>query len=143
MNGDESRTRALDLSEYRKVLEQRCAEVSAQYDKTIVTLSGGALAVSFAFVKDLVPHPVESTLWSLFLSWFSFGASLVCILVAMLASTHATRHAIEQVDSGKIYDAIPGGFRATQTNFLNAAAVATFFGGVIFLGYFAATNFSR
>jgi len=129
------------LPDYRKVLEQRLAEVSAEYGKAVITLSGGALAVSFAFVTDLVPDPIPSTVWRLWLAWLSFGTSLASILLAMLTATFALRHAIKQVDDGTIdSDDVPGRWRSRVTSALNVSAIITFFAGIFFLAYFALTN---
>ncbi|WP_134984071.1 hypothetical protein [Xanthomonas axonopodis] len=57
--------------EYRQwlvVAEQKAQE---DYDKTVLTLSGGALGISFAFVKDIVgQNPIQNSSWLLISTHF-------------------------------------------------------------------------
>jgi len=43
-----------NLQEYRKHLVAAEQQVQADFDKTVLSLSGGALGISFAFVKNPV-----------------------------------------------------------------------------------------
>ena len=42
---------------YRARLARLRTRAFANYDKAVITLSGGALGISFAFVKDAVGRP--------------------------------------------------------------------------------------
>ena len=44
------------LREYRKELIQTVQKLNENYDKLIITLSGGALGLSLAFIKDIVKN---------------------------------------------------------------------------------------
>jgi hypothetical protein len=46
------------------------------YDKAILTLSSGALALSLTFIKDLVPPEIAQLNWILYLAWVLFVISL-------------------------------------------------------------------
>ena len=55
-NGNVVDEQALKLyAEYRGRLEVRLQAAYDQFDKAILTLSGGALALSIGFIKDVVP----------------------------------------------------------------------------------------
>ena len=48
--------------EERRVLVAAQRETAASFDKAILTLASGAFAISFVFVKDIVPKPFPNTL---------------------------------------------------------------------------------
>ena len=128
------------LREYRDLLiavEQKAQE---DYDKTILSLSGGALGVSFAFVKDIVGSQPISQSWTLLASWIAWGTSVACVLGSFYASQRALRRAIKQVDEDKIYNQSPGGFYSSLTASLNALGGILFLVGVVFIVIFVAHN---
>ncbi len=68
-----------------------------QFDKTIIFIASGALGISFAFIKDLVPDlKVALDKDSLTDSWYLFSGvifiSLICHFISMLANTWAIKH---------------------------------------------------
>jgi hypothetical protein len=132
-----------DLSAHRRRLIEADHKASEIYDKTILTLSGGALAVSFAFLKDIVPHPDPSTVWRLAWGWTALVASLVAILLSMLFGRWGLRRQVKQVDMGKIWSEHPGGWASRLTSWLNVIAAAAFVIGVGLLVWFAVANLSR
>ena len=60
----------------------------AEYDKQLLALSGAFLALSLAFIKDVVPLPQAIHLWELYLS---FGMMVACIFL-VLASFQYSIH---------------------------------------------------
>lgn len=128
------------LNEYRKMLESYAFEAANAYDKAIMSLSGGALGVSFAFVKNIVTKPAPDTVIWLWYAWISLGVSLASIIVSMLFSQKAIRTAITQVDDGTIYSVQPGGCSSYFTTFLTWLSGICFVVGVVFLAYFAKIN---
>lgn len=128
------------LDEYRKMLEGYAFQAANAYDKAIMSLSGGALGVSFAFVKNIVTTPAPDTVIWLCYAWISLGISLASIIVSMLFSQKAIRIAIQQVDDGTIYSKKPGGFCSLFTVFLAWFSGICFVAGVALLAYFAKIN---
>ena len=64
-----------------------------QFDKTILALAGGAFAVSFAFLKDIVrPEQVTHKGW-LISAWASWSLALLCTLLSFYFSHLAMRYA--------------------------------------------------
>ena len=49
------------LRTYRDRLEQAYLEQSKAYDKAVMTLSAGTLAISLTFVKDVIDTPRPGT----------------------------------------------------------------------------------
>jgi hypothetical protein len=128
------------ITDYREWLVKTHHQASSDFDKAVMTLSGGALAISIAFVHDVAPQPVQgSTLWLGF-SWAFLVVSLVAILAGLVTTEFALRRAIHQVDAGTIYSEVPGGVFARATFYLNVIAASTFITGVVFLVTFALMN---
>lgn len=92
------RTMDDQTQEYRRHLvlaEQRSVE---QYDKALLSLSAGALDVSFAFLDRVVDS--GPPLWAgvLFAAWLFWALSLAFVLVSFYLSHKALRRAITEVD---------------------------------------------
>ena len=69
-----------------------------QFDKNIVFIASGALAISFAFIKDIIPNLQKAVCKEyLFNAWYIFAsvifASLVGHFISMLANTWAIKNA--------------------------------------------------
>jgi hypothetical protein len=69
-----------DLSEYRKHLQAAEQKSQEDFDKTVLSLSGGALGISFVFLKDVIgPNPIVQPNM-LFAAWVAWGISTFCVL---------------------------------------------------------------
>lgn len=79
-------------------------ESAKSYDQTILTLSGGAVALSITFLEKLVHRP--SVVWLLYVSWLCFGVAMLCTLYSLLASQRATHEEIRKLDQN--YQALVG-----------------------------------
>ena len=135
--------------ERREYLEERRALVQAeqlsagQFDKTIITLSSGALGLSIVFVREIAPSPIPETVTTLWYAWLAFGTSLLLILLSFLLSQQAIRRQREiigqdyrgEVDVEKAVNC-PG----VITNYLNWISMIAFMTGVVLLGKFALNN---
>ena len=131
-----------DLREYRQWLVAAEQKGQADFDKTVLTLSGGALGISFAFVKDIIgPGQITQPL-ILLAAWICWALSCFAVLASFHYSNLAVRRAIEQCDSGKIHCEPPGGYYTKITKFLNASGGVLFFGGVFLMALFVYFNLS-
>lgn len=129
-----------DLSEYRQQLvlvEQKAQE---GYDRTVVALSSGALAISFVFVVRFVAPRTASQPALLFASWVSWAASLVVVLVSHYTSHRALQRAIVQVDQGTVYTKTPGGFADLLTRTCNVLGGILFLVGLVMMLLFVKAN---
>src|SRR5438094_5400289 len=101
-----------DLQRYREQLLALEEKAQAAFDKTVVTLSGGALGISFAFIKDFLgTTAVEAKPW-LIGAWAAWVASLTASLASHYLSTFAIRRATKELDAGKEGDLARGWDRA-------------------------------
>lgn len=129
-----------NLESYRTFLVNAEKKAQEDFDKTILTLSGGALGVSLAFVKDIIgPNPIQIA-WVLLLSWGFWITSLTSILISFYTSQKALRKTVLQIDSNDIYGKVPGGFLSKITSALNLLGMLFFIFGIISIVVFAYKN---
>ena len=130
------------LRTYRDRLEQAYVDQAKAYDKAVMTLSAGTLAISLTFVKDVIDTPRPGTVIFLALAWTALAVSIVAILISMLTSQWALRKTIEQVDRGEKQQlrVQPGGWCSWLTAWLNLGAAVGFVLGVALLAWFAIAN---
>jgi hypothetical protein len=121
----------------------------ADYDKTVITLSGGALGVSFVFLEKFGGQPGNVIgRWWLMWSWFSWTASLCCVLWSFYWSHCAILKSIRDFDDGKMSSLSddertrrrPGGWRGSITERLTVAGGILFVVGVVLIARFAYMN---
>jgi hypothetical protein len=127
-----------DDQEYRRQLLALEEKAQAAFDKTVVTLSGGALGVSFAFVKDFLgTSPVMDRPW-IVAAWITWVASLAASLTSHYLSTFAIRGAIHDFDAGKKPHLARGWDGAVV--FFNGASGLLFLVGAAAIGVFVVNN---
>lgn len=128
------------LDDYRKWLIQAEHKAQDDFDKTVIALSGGALGISFAFVKDIVgPGQIH---YSGFLvgAWIAWALSLLGVLFSFWTSHMALRVSIKQCDDGTIYRDTPGGRYSNWTKSLNLCGAIALCIGVLLMAAFVYTN---
>ncbi len=128
------------LQQYRTWLIAAEQKAQEDYDKTVLSLSGGALGVSFAFVKDVVGAKPLLQLNLLLAAWIAWGLSVTFVLASFHFSQRALRRAITQIDKDDIYRQSPGGVYSEITTGLNAAGGLLFLVGVALIILFASHN---
>ena len=129
-----------DLKQYRNLLIGIHQKSQEDYDKAVLTLSGGALGISFAFVKDILgPQPITYTILLLG-SWSCWGLGVTCALFSFYFSCLSLRKAIKQVDDETIQKQSPGGYYSLLTNILNILGGILFVFGVCFISVFIYLN---
>lgn len=132
-----------DLSEYRQWLVAAEQKGQGDFDKTVLMLSGGALGVSFAFVKDIVGPDAIATPMLLFFAWTSWALSCLAVLASFYVSSLALREAIKQCDDKARRCEPPGGYYTTMTKFLNASGGVLFLCGVALMASFVYYNLTN
>jgi hypothetical protein len=108
------------MLEYRRTLQAAEDASHSEYDKAVIALSGGALGITFAFLKEIVARTGTADLLWLMVAWIMWALSLASILGSFYTAGKANRRAIQQLDANEFPDA-PGGAwdRATRTlNFI-------------------------
>jgi len=117
----------------REHLIEASQKSQEDYDKTLITLSGGALAVTFGFLKDVVGLSAGGSRTTLLIAWACWCASLACTLFSFLMSVGALRLAVTQLDQGQ---PPRGGWRGRFIPWINWIAGLLFIAGVAFVGCF-------
>ncbi len=93
--GEDSQKRALNL--HATHLAQAWTDQQAStdsFDNNLLTFSSGALGLSIAFIKDIVPLEHAEWLKTLYFSWFMFGC---CIIVTVASFQIAARAAMAHI----------------------------------------------
>ena len=138
----------------RNSLIDQAFKTSERYDQWVLTLSGGALAVSLTFLEKIAPHPTPKTLICLGLAWLAFIVSLLSGFYAIYFSRealyrereiwdavydHFTRTATEEKPEGRPYteDSNPASARVTR---LSRTSTASLMIGTLLLCGFALAN---
>lgn len=128
------------LTSYRQHLVLAEQKAQEDYDKAVISLSGGALAVSFAFLEKVVGSGPAKAPELLFSAWVLWAASITCVMISYLLSRQALRKAITQVDIKAIHIRRPGGLMSLATEALNVASGTIFIIGVIVAAIFVLRN---
>jgi hypothetical protein len=119
-------------AEERRRLTNLHEKMTDSFDRAVMTLAGGALAVSITFIHEVAPHPKHTKV--LAWAWIFFGLSLVVILWSFLTSERAIAKMYGQIGQE---DDIP---RGKITGYLNWISAGAFVVGVAFLVLFAWLN---
>jgi hypothetical protein len=113
------------LASYRQALCSAEQTMQSEFDKAVMTLSGGALGISMSFLKDIVgKNPKSFSI--LFSAWSLWGLSITCIFLSFATSSKALRRAIEDTDMRMIYMTLATNRWATATRILNRLGGAGF-----------------
>jgi hypothetical protein len=87
-----------EYSVQRQKLDDASLEAAGRYDKTVLTITTGALALSVTFIDKIAANPQSWTLYILVAGWFLLLASVVFQLHALSASHNAVRRQIVILD---------------------------------------------
>jgi hypothetical protein len=125
---------------YRETLDVTERAAVQAYDKTVLLLSGGALGVSFAFLKDVLgPGPRIDPGW-LVAAWSAWTASLAIVLMSHLTSHLALRAEMRRFDREWKRDWSPKNAADTFTAWFNILSGVFFVVGAVAMIYFVRAN---
>jgi hypothetical protein len=79
----------------KDTLRNDSLQVSDRYDKAILALAGGALALSITFLEKIAPHPAGWTFYVLGTAWLCLIGSLLLEMFALATSQTVTNEQIE------------------------------------------------
>lgn len=156
MNAEQPGGRAgRELSQYEVYLAERlelirgAAAGSHAFDRTLTTLSAGAIAFTLTYAQVWLQRPEASTrIWLLLASWGCFLASLIVILASYLASQKAHERQVEIVEHLFVREDCeqedsPDSQRnpwRTATKALNLTCFGFFIAGVMAFSVFVISN---
>lgn len=129
-----------ELKEYRQFLIDTRIKLNESYDKLIITLSGGALALSITFLKDVVGSKGIDHPQFLLISWALFVCSLSSILCSILFGLSAYKKALKQVDNETILIEKAGGKSSSLSAVMHWLAAICLMFGLVFISLFAYYN---
>lgn len=127
----------LAATEERRRLIESHNEASNSLDRALLSLAGGALGLSIAFVKDFTPDPTH--IWALRASWILLGLSLVTVVLSFIASVEVHKRLIAGLDERRPYEQEPRWVRGGVTC-ANWIAAGLFLAGAGFLIVFTSVN---
>jgi len=122
---------------YRDLLQELSVKSQEQYDKTVITLSTGALGLSFAFIKDVVDIKVASNINFLTGAWICFTLSVLSVLLSFTASKYALDQAIIAEDNNEEIQINRADLITTILNWLSSIF---FIIGLVFIIVFVKLN---
>jgi hypothetical protein len=122
---------------YGDTLLQSMQESQDQYDKSIITLSSGALGLSFAFIDKLVHLDHAQGKWVLLASWIFWAGAISSTLASFYFSQKAMELAYNKWQA-KEYDFKNPSDKLTRS--LNLISGLAFLSGVIELICFVYMN---
>ena len=128
------------LKEYRTELIKTVPKLNENYNKLIVTLSGGALALSIAFLKDILKQEEIRSCLFIILAWLALIVSLASVLGSLLFGIEAHKKAIDQVDKDLIYSNTPGGIFTKITDILHYSGAVFLVIGLVLIAIFVCNN---
>jgi len=131
----------------RKFLVESARQESQLFDKSILSLSGGAFVISLAFIRQIAPLPEPGSLILLRLSWICLVLSIVVTLSSIRISQFACDKQIKILEEyyfteNKSKKRVPTvkNKLAWLTKLMNIISIISFGIGVILLSLFAIKN---
>ena len=116
-------------------------QVAGRFDKSVLTLSGGALALSLTFLKELAgPDPERTGL--IYGAWLFLGLAIAFMLVSLLTSQRAYQRQRELLNALQHGDDVSAESNspAWWTQSLNLASIGAFLFGVALIAWFVGHN---
>lgn len=129
------------MKEYRKQCLDLSFKAQEDYDKGVMTLSGGGLGISLTFIDKFIQLKTGACVNLLFTSWIFWILSLCCVLYSYYSANKAMLKTVEQIDSGKDpYEENRGGIFNSLTHLLNICSGVFFVLGIVSVILFVFTN---
>lgn len=129
-----------EMAEYKRSLQAAEQVMQSEYDKGLMTLSGGALGISLAFVKEVIgKKTIHDGGWFVG-AWVLWGLSLTFVLASYFTSTKSLRNAADSVGNQTIYLDLAKCRWRRATICLNLASGLAFIAGVACIVLFIFLN---
>jgi hypothetical protein len=124
--------------QWRQWLVQADHDASQDYDKTVLTLATGTLALSVTFAHDIAPTPAPGSSVLLACAWLALGISAVFVLASLLTSQRCIRDQIAELDQD--HQVAPHGPAVVATSFLTIGSGVLLIAGLVAFAWFALAN---
>jgi hypothetical protein len=133
-NGDDN-----DDQWFRRHLVEAAQKSTELFDKSVMTLSGGALSVSLLLLERMSRAKIEMG-WELLSAWSLWAISLASSLFSHWCSTKALRTAVKEFDY-QPHKSKLGGWMSPITGFLTLLSGVAFVLGVVAFLSFVRANY--
>lgn len=149
MNKEKSEDGSLSYDTYLKERESLVdseREGAKSFDKFVLTLSAGAIALSLTFINQIASEIFPWTIWFLVTAWGSLVLSMLSTMLSLLtsqASCRKQRDILDDLYKNKHNNVEQGNILSIWTNRLNITSMIFFILGVIFLLTFSIINISK
>lgn len=129
----------------RDKISDAIVESQSDFEKNLVYLSAGALALSIGFIEKVIKLQDASSRWLLIASWGLLASTLLLNLASHLISVRNSTKAREEMDKGTTYEILVERIscRNKIMRTLNWVTYGLFALGVIFTVIFCSVNFSN
>jgi len=138
----------------RERLLDASLETAGRYDRTLLTVGTGSLALSVTFLHKIAPAPVQWTIAVIVVAWLLLLASVICQLIALDRSENATREQVSILDKEFAFyfaghdpaESVREGFSRPENRFVsqvklyNTIARRCLFSGIVLIFAFSALN---
>jgi len=84
------------IEEQRRSLRDAFSRNASEKDKIVVSVSGIALGLSIAVLRDVGTH--KEWKWVLLLAWIGFGFALVLVLLSLYLNAQQIKRSIDHID---------------------------------------------
>jgi len=154
MNQDYIQKLYSEYTSQRNAMHDASLEAAGRYDRAVLSITTGALAVSIAFLDKIVKEPDERTIPLLILAWLILVTALICELLALSSSQKSCQLQIEILDEeykGYLYSGDPEAAVTNRqppsentyvlrTHRYSSVALWSLIVGIILMMAFSATN---
>lgn len=124
---------------WKHVLDADQKSVEA-FDKSLLTLSGGALGLSLVFVRNVVGTSDPQNTGRLLGAWIFWIFAISLTLASFYCSHRALRRTLHQIREGKLPEGSPGGRWSTATTWATVVSGIAFLIGLVLIVWFASSN---
>ena len=124
----------------RNTLRSSSIQSQRDYDKTVITLSSGALGISFVFIKDVLGGTSIHSAGLALTAWILWAASLAVMLSSYLTGALLLNTAVRKLKDPEV--TVESVARLPNLIQISANVVGglLFVAGIVFLALFAYSN---
>lgn len=129
-----------ELLQYRSELVTLTHKSQDAFEKQLSYISAGSLALSMAFIKDIVMDLSQAECKGLLTAgWILLGLTLLVNLISHILAAHFHSNTIKEIDAGK-YSQGKAANRIKKINRINICSIVTLLGGLFLIVYFVSLN---
>ncbi|NOY28740.1 MAG: hypothetical protein GXP28_00770 [Planctomycetes bacterium] len=127
------------LLDHRKLLLETAQSRADLFDKSLIAIATGTMALSVTFIRFIAPAPVS--IWLLFASWGAFTLSLLLTMLTLQLTQHGIDHELESLDKDlRGEDSAANNPFSKVTTILSWASFAVLLIGLWCFAFFALAN---